>query len=131
MAALLFVVGAVHPWESFEHLGGIIDRLEVYQETEPEKPEPEPPLDVKLLVAAEEAQVIQFNPNAALQKQIFAADFVPNSPEFEVEDEGSVYVAQRAEHLATGEVRVYYARKGEWAHVDYVTRPERDPNLIA
>jgi hypothetical protein len=131
MAALLFVVGAIHPWESFEHLGGIIDRLEAYQEAEPEKPEPEPPLEVKLLVAAEEAQVIQFNPNAALQKQIFAADFVPNSPEFEVESEGIVYVAQRAEHLATGEVRVYYARKGEWAAVDYVTRPERDANLIA
>jgi hypothetical protein len=28
MAACLFVVGAVSPWESFEHLGGIIDRLE-------------------------------------------------------------------------------------------------------
>ena len=31
LAALLFVIGAVHPWESFEHLGSIIDRLEVFQ----------------------------------------------------------------------------------------------------
>jgi hypothetical protein len=31
MAALLFVVGAISPWESFEHLGGIMDRLESFQ----------------------------------------------------------------------------------------------------
>jgi hypothetical protein len=31
MAALLFVVGAISPWESFEHLGGIMDRLEAFQ----------------------------------------------------------------------------------------------------
>ncbi len=31
MAACLFVVGAVTPWHSFEHLGGIIDRLERLQ----------------------------------------------------------------------------------------------------
>lgn len=31
MAALLFVVGAIAPWHSFEHLGGIMDRLESYQ----------------------------------------------------------------------------------------------------
>ncbi len=31
MAALLFVVGAISPWESFEHLGGIMDRLEALQ----------------------------------------------------------------------------------------------------
>lgn len=30
-AALLFVVGAIHPWESFDHLGGIIGRLEALQ----------------------------------------------------------------------------------------------------
>jgi hypothetical protein len=32
MAALLFVVGAISPWESFEHLGGIMDRLESLQQ---------------------------------------------------------------------------------------------------
>jgi hypothetical protein len=31
LAALLFVIGAVHPWESFEHLGSIIDRLGAFQ----------------------------------------------------------------------------------------------------
>jgi hypothetical protein len=118
-SALLFVVGAVHPWESFEHLGGIIDRLEEYQQ-----PEPEPPLEEKLLAAADEAQVIEFNPRAALQKRIFADGFAPNSPEFKVESGGDIYVGQRAEHAASGEVRAYYVLKGDWANVDYVVRGE-------
>jgi hypothetical protein len=37
MGACLFVVGAVSPWESFEHLGGIIDRLERLQASAPEE----------------------------------------------------------------------------------------------
>ena len=129
MAALLFVVGAIHPWESFEHLGGIIDRLEAFQETEPEPPEPEPPFDELLLEAAEDAQAIEFNPQAALQKRIFADGFVPNSPEFEIESGGDSYVAQRAEHLVSGEVRVYHVRKGEWAYVDFVRR--EDDEMLA
>ncbi len=39
MGACLFVVGAISPWESFEHLGGIVDRLERLRETEPPVPE--------------------------------------------------------------------------------------------
>jgi hypothetical protein len=118
-AALLFVVGAVHPWESFEHLGGIIDRLETFQQTEPERP-PEPSLEKVLIAAADEAQLIQFNPQAALQKVLFADGFAPNSPEFEVEHSDTTYVGQRAEHPGTGEVRVYYVEKGQWDQVTYV-----------
>ncbi len=66
--------------------------------------------------------MIQFNPNAALQKRIFADGFVPNSPEFEVDLSGVRYVAQRAEHLGTGKVRVYYVPKGDWSRVRYVER---------
>jgi hypothetical protein len=33
--ACLFVVGAISPWESFEHLGGIINRLEALQASPP------------------------------------------------------------------------------------------------
>ena len=121
-AALLFVVGAIHPWESFEHLGGIIGRLEAYQQSEPEKPEPEPPLEEKLLAGAAEAQVIEFNPSAALQKEIFADGFVPNSGEFEIKSGGVRYVAQRAEHLGTGEVRVYYVPWGDWSQVGHIQR---------
>ena len=127
MAALLFVVGAVHPWESFEHLGGIINRLEAFQKSEPE--EPEPSLEEKLLDAAAKAQVIEFNPRAALQKRIFADGFVPNSPEFEVESGGVRYVAQRAEHLGTGEVRVYHVPKGDWDKVVYLRRGAGDEIL--
>jgi len=71
---------------------------------------------------AERNQVIQFNPEAALQKRIFAAGFVPNSPEFDITFRDVAYVAQRSEHMGTGEVRVYYVRRGHWDSVSYVTR---------
>jgi hypothetical protein len=121
-AALLFVVGAIHPWESFEHLGGIIDRLEAFQVSPSPQPTPGDEHRDLLLAAAAQEQVIQFNPNAALQKQIFAAGFVPNSPEFEIDLSGVRYVAQRAEHLESGKVRVYYVPIGDWSRVRYVQR---------
>lgn len=31
----------------------------------------------------------------------------------------AAYVAQRAENLANGEVRVYYVRSGDWDNVAY------------
>jgi hypothetical protein len=141
-AALLFVVGAVSPWQSFEHLGSIMNRLEAYQRTtpdreeteerpQPEQPEPEQPeqpkpheppvtLNELLLAAAARAQVIHLNPDAALQKQIFADGFVPNSKEFQVEKDGVAYLAQRAEHLGSGEIRIYHVRVGDWANVAYI-----------
>lgn len=76
-----------------------------------------------LLAKAEERQVIQFNPNAALQKRIFAEGFVPNSAEFSLVFQGVSYTAQRAERLDTGVVRVYYVRVGDWGNVQIVQRP--------
>lgn len=148
-AGLLYVVGAAGgwpKWESFEHIGGIIDRLEAYQNSAPPTPvapvtptptpqpptptpTPQPPaptLQSTLLAEAARRQVIQFNPNASLQKRIFADGFVPNSPEFEVEFGNARYVAQRAENLASGEVRVYYVRSGDWGNVAFHGRGPRD-----
>ena len=122
VAALLFVVGAIHPWESFEHLGGIVNRLETFQVDNGDTPVPGDPHADKLLAAAAQAQVLQFNPQAALQKRIFADGFLPNSPEFEIDLSGVRHVAQRAEHLGTGKVRVYYVPKGDWSRVRYVQR---------
>lgn len=91
-----------------------------------ENPPPNPPpagdLQKKLLEEAAAKQVIQFNPNASLQKAIFAAGFVPNSGEFSLTISGVGYVAQRAEHLVTGEVRVYYVRVGDWSNVQFIKR---------
>ena len=92
---------------------------------EPERPKPIT-LNQVLLEEAAKRQVIQFNPNAALQQRIFAAGFVPNSPEFEVEHDGVHYAAQRAEHLGTGEVRIYFVKVGDWGNVAYAGR-EVDP----
>lgn len=75
-----------------------------------------------LLTEAERLQVIQFNPSAALQKAIFEASFVPNSPEFTVQWQGKTYVGQRAENLRSGEVRVYYCEEGNWGKVVYEKR---------
>lgn len=36
--------------------------------------------------------------------------------------DGAAYVCQRAEHLASGEVRAYYVPLGDWANVRHVTR---------
>jgi hypothetical protein len=79
-------------------------------------------LPALILAAADAAQVIQFNHSASLQRRIFADGFVPNSPEFEVSYDGAAYVCQRAEHLASGEVRAYYVPLGDWANVRHVTR---------
>jgi hypothetical protein len=76
-----------------------------------------------LLVAGEAAQVMQLNKDASLQKVLFADGFVPTSPEFNVEFQGSSFVAQRAEHLGSGEVRVYYCQVGNWGDVRFETRP--------
>lgn len=83
---------------------------------------PEKDLHTVLVEEGEAHQVIQFNPDAALQKRIFADGFVPNSPEFTVEHDETAYVAQRAEHLDTGDVRIYYVPVGDWSNVEYVTR---------
>ena len=156
LGALLFVVGAVTPWHSFEHLGGMINRLVDFQSsakapylpmgapppadadptvggvpipTPPPAPTPPPvpvinppgpTLESVLKEEAARKQVIQFNPGAALQKVIFAAGFVPNSGEFDLENGGVKYIAQRSEHLGSGEVRVYYVPVGDWGNVKYV-----------
>jgi len=83
-----------------------------------------------LLWHGEREQVIEFNPDAALQKRIFADGFVPNSPEFDVTFQGFNFVAQRAESLASGEVRVYYAEVGDWQNVRYMVRPAADKMAV-
>ena len=80
------------------------------------------PLDQALLADGERAQVIQFNPAASLQQRIFRDGFVPNSSEFRWATNGAEHAAQRAEHLATGEVRVYFAPVTDYADVRSVTR---------
>jgi hypothetical protein len=82
-----------------------------------------PTLGAALLAEGELHQVIQFNPDAALQKRIFADGFVPNSPEFSLTFDGVNYICQRAEQLGTGEVRIYHVVVGDWGNVQFVSRP--------
>ena len=80
------------------------------------------PLAQALLAAGEQRQVIQFNPGAALQKRVFGDGFVPNSAEFRLSVGGVEFAGQRAEHLGTGRVRVYYVRVGDWGNIQNATR---------
>ncbi len=75
-----------------------------------------------LLQKGEASQVIAFNTQAALQKQIFADAFCPNSIEFTIEADGVAYVAQRAENLVSGKVRVYYAPTTDFNDIKFVER---------
>lgn len=79
-----------------------------------------------LLVAVDKAhreQGITLNPTAALQRAIRADGMIPTTRELEIVDGGTPYIAQRAEGLAGGGARVYYVRKGDWAHVQHLPAP--------
>ncbi len=89
------------------------------------------PLDATLLSGGEQRQVIQFNPDAALQKRIFADGFVPNSAEFTADVGGVSYAGQRAENLASGVVRVYYVANGDWGSVRVAERGREGGDALA
>lgn len=92
-----------------------------------------PPAPVSLrdtLLAQGDAHLLlPFNRDAAIQKQIFADGLVPNSTEFNATVENVTYVAQRAEHLLTGQVRVYYAPTTNFGDIRFVTRDAGVPTL--
>ena len=110
--------GAGLPWNKHVCFAVVFQRT-VHQA------EPTGTLAEILLAEGEKRQVIQFNPDAALQFCILTDRFVPNSPEFEIEYKSARYVAQRAEHLGTGEVRVYYGPITNVNQVAFATRPKK------
>lgn len=107
--------GAGLPWNRHVCFSVVFQRMVYHAEIDGT-------LDEVLLIKGEQNQVIQFNPTAALQRRIFADGFVPNSAEFDVTHEGTDYIAQRAEHLQSGEVRIYYAPKTNYNQVAFVAR---------
>jgi N-acetyl-anhydromuramyl-L-alanine amidase AmpD len=82
-------------------------------------------LEMQLLQQAQAQQKIQFNPQAALQARIFLDGLVPNSGEFDVLLGAATYRAQRAEHLGTGEVRVYFCQVPLWGQIWFVSPPSQ------
>ncbi len=104
--------GAGLPWKKHVCFAGTFQRT-IY------RAQPAGTFRERLLAEAARRQVIQFNPSAALQQRIFAAGFVPNSPEFEIDE----CIAQRAEHLGTGEVRVYFAPLSNVNQVTFAVGP--------
>lgn len=85
----------------------------------PPAPAPVPVVNTAaLLTEADRLQTVRLNPASALQRAIALAGFVPTSDEFKSQG----LVAQRAERLTDGAVRVYYVRPGDWASVHFAER---------
>lgn len=82
-----------------------------------------PSLGSVVLAAGAAAQVIRLNRDAAVQREIAEHGYWVTSNEYEVTHEGARYACQLAEHLATGRVRVYVVKVGDWANVGFVDRP--------
>lgn len=93
-----------------------------FEELTMQPPTTDPQLVAKLHAAGDAAQVLELNPRAALQKEIFRRNFVPNSPEFTVQHAGKSYVGQRAENLANGKVAIAWVEHGIWDVVHWEER---------
>ena len=76
---------------------------------------------------AENERILEFMPEAALQKVIYADGFVPFTNEYRHVIDGTVYAAQGGERLEFNEKRVYMAIEFDWGNVFYV--PEEVPDL--
>jgi len=80
-------------------------------------------------------QVIELNPDAAIQKAMLENDFAPTSPEYESQtpnsdgSEWEKWVAQRGERLDTGEVMYFGCKNGDFATV-YWTNGITEPVVI-
>ncbi len=122
----IFQLGDNATWENYNIAGPVLEALAKAQEEKP-VPEPDQELYDVLTVQAQLNQLIEFNPDAALQKRIFADGFVPNSPEFSFTSGDISYIGQRAERLSDGEVRAYYVPVGQWDQVDFITY---DPSTV-
>ena len=82
-------------------------------------PAPVPAINTPaLMTEADRLQTVRLNPASALQRAITRDGFVPTSDEFKSQG----LVAQRAERLTDGTVRVYYVRPGDWAAVHFAER---------
>ena len=75
--------------------------------------------------AAEQNRILEFMPEAALQKVIYADGFVPFTNEYRQEIDGVIYAGQGGERLDYNEKRVYMAIEFDWNNVFYV--PELQP----
>ena len=72
-------------------------------------------------------QTVSLNPDAALQAAIFKDGFVPVESEFWHTIDGIQWAAMAAEHLETGERRVYCTTVPDWDMVGWISDPAAPP----
>ncbi len=122
LGSVLFTFGNTGSWPMYElNTAEMIEIAKVVKDYQPTTPPP-PATDWKSEVWQEsiERQAISLNPNAALQMAIFNAGFVPVQSEFYyTAQDGINRACMAAEHLQTGERRVYYAVVPNWSNVQW------------
>lgn len=96
-------------------------------------PLPPPPaggtFEEQAWIVAEQNRILEFMPEAALQKVIYRDGFVPASNEYRQQILGTNYAGQLAERLGRNEKRIYMAIEHDWNNVFWVPAlsPEEPP----
>lgn len=120
----LFTTGRTHDkWKGYWTEQPELDQLAlmISQEWHPGQRPHDEELNEYLRQLSLHQQVISLNPNAALQRVIFSDNFVPVMGEYWTRFEDDEYAIQAAEHLETGERRVYYAKVPHWNDINFIS----------
>ena len=133
LGSVLFTFGNTGSWSQYELSGDEMKQIaQVVRDYQPQQP-PDPPTDPggetmawqnEIWDVSIERQAISLNKTAALQSAIFADGFVPVQSEFwHTPSDGVQRACMAAEHLVTGERRVYYAVVPVWSSVKWFANP--------
>lgn len=134
LGGVLFTVGNDPTWRYYDHTTEEMKQLAAfvgYYAPEPPPPPPPPPppepgtWQEEVWQESVNRQAISLNPTAAIQAAIFADGYTPVQSEFwAVPSDGVERACMAAEHLQTGERRVYYAVVPHWDNVQWFTDPK-------
>jgi hypothetical protein len=121
LGSVLFTFGNTGSWPQYElNTAEMIEIAKVVRDYQPVTPPPVTDWKSEVWAESIERQAISLNPNAALQMKIFADNFVPVQSEFYyTAQDGINRACMAAEHLQTGERRVYYAVVPNWSNVQW------------
>lgn len=123
LGGVLFTFGNTGAWPMYEldanQMTEISKKVRDYQPIIPESWQEE------AWNESVERQAISLNPNAALQGAIFGDGFVPVQSEFWYRTQDAIQRAyMAAEHLVTGERRLYYAVVPNWNDINWFNDPK-------
>lgn len=131
LGGVLFTFGNTGEWPLYElNTGEMIEIAKVVRDYGPQQPPPPPDPGETMDWQQEiwdlsiEKQSISLNPNAGLQKAIFADGYTPVESEFwHTPSDGVQRACMAAEHLTSGLRRVYYSVVPNWPTVQWFADP--------